>query len=680
MRQCRSILTGTLLCLSTVVSALPQSQGDRAHPLERYHASDYYSYNPQTLFDILARLPGITLGQQLDGREEIQLHGIDSRYVLLLINGQPLTGTALNSSLATRQIPASLVARVDIDRNARSDLYIGGGGGGTINVVLHDADAPALFKSSIAGPDLSQRQSLALRWQKGYHSFRAAFELSEQDQALTGIGQTATEQAAFKQSHRDDGASLLLNFNSLFNGLHPLRLYALYLNADEHTDLNGLHPLNTLNRDAITTSAINHAYRSDRTSQRVGGDIRFDINQLSLSTFFMLEQFDEHNTYALRLPSAVQQQQHTEDNRWHLGWQLQQNAYEHRWRTGLSLQHLQRTVSADSNAILSINNERNALAHNFQHNEYRISGFLLDRWQITPFTSFEAGVHMDNYWLQQDSYSSAKHKSINRAHWLPAFHLMHQLSGKTRLRLSVSQSTRQPELADRIPYDIRQDERIWRGNEYLKAETISSIDIGYEHNLRLRDSSLTDRDSGIYVRAFQRIIRDAIVLNASTETINGDIVHIFQPVNTDDFARLRGIEIDMELGIWSGGKLELGLGAYHSHINTEIPLPGQQRLPGQPDHMLRLGIEHRIKAWNLGFLWRWQDVTDQYLPNSTDYALQRRSALQQLDLYMGYEWQRWRVDMSAAISPDPAVRWQQEDQQQWIAQHWHTRLTLSGRF
>lgn len=680
MRQCRSILTGTLLCLSTVVVALPQSQGDRAHPLERYHASDYYSYNPQTLFDILARLPGITLGQQVDGREEIQLHGIDSRYVLLLINGQPLTGTSLNSSLATRQIPASLVARVDIDRNARGDLYVGGGGGGTINVILHDANAPAFFKSSFAGPDFSQRQSLALRWQKGYHSLRAAIEIAEQDQDLNGRGQTTNVQDTFKQLQRDDGASLLLNFDSLLNGLHPLRLYALYLNADERTDLNGLHPINTLNRDSFTSSAIDHTYHSDRTSQRIGGDVRFDLDEFSLSTFFMLEQFDEQNHFVLRLPSDVQQQQKTKDNRWHVGWQLQQNAYEHRWRTGLSLQNLQRTVSADSNAIISINNERNALAHNFQHDEYRISGFLLDRWQITPFTSFEAGVHMDSYWLNQDSYTSDKHKTINRTHWLPSFHLMHQLSGKTRLRLSISQSTRQPELADRIPYDVSQDDRVWRGNEYLKAETISSVDIGYEHNLRLRDSSLTDRDSGVYVRAFQRIIRDAIVLNANTETIDGDVVSVFQPINSEDFARLRGLEMDLELGIWQGGKFELGLGVYHSHISTQIPLPGQQRLPGQPDHMLRLGIEQRVDAWNLGFLWRWQDVTDQYLPSSSDYLLQRRSALQQLDLYMGYEWQRWRVDVSAAISPDPAVRWQQEDQQQWLNQHWHTRLTLSGRF
>src|SRR5690606_29711633 len=93
---------------SAAASAMPQTQGDRAYPQEVYAAADYQVYNPQTLYDLLQRLPGVTLGMQADGLEEIQLHGVDTRYLSLLINGLPVTGTGLNSSLLTRQIPASL--------------------------------------------------------------------------------------------------------------------------------------------------------------------------------------------------------------------------------------------------------------------------------------------------------------------------------------------------------------------------------------------------------------------------------------------------------------------------------------------------------------------------------------------------------------------------------------------
>src|SRR5690606_8081090 len=103
-------------------SAMPQTQGDRAYPQEVYAAADYQVYNPQTLYDLLQRLPGVTLGMQADGLEEIQLHGVDTRYLSLLINGLPVTGTGLNSSLLTRQIPASLVQSIEIDRSGRAEI------------------------------------------------------------------------------------------------------------------------------------------------------------------------------------------------------------------------------------------------------------------------------------------------------------------------------------------------------------------------------------------------------------------------------------------------------------------------------------------------------------------------------------------------------------------------------
>ncbi len=85
----RPALTAALLALvltlaSAAASAMPQTQGDRAYPQEVYAAADYQVYNPQTLYDLLQRLPGVTLGMQADGLEEIQLHGVDTRYLSLL--------------------------------------------------------------------------------------------------------------------------------------------------------------------------------------------------------------------------------------------------------------------------------------------------------------------------------------------------------------------------------------------------------------------------------------------------------------------------------------------------------------------------------------------------------------------------------------------------------------------
>lgn len=689
MHSGRLSVSGLLLglLLTAPASALPQSQGDRAYPLERYLASDYQRYNPQTLFDLLTRLPGITLGQQPDGREEVQLHGLDSRYLTLLINGQPLTGTAINSSLTTRQIPASLVARIEIDRNARADLYTGGGGAGTINVILHDSDSAPTLQLSAGGPLLSNREALSLRWESGPHALRLAAGHALERQQQNGDSEEDTRSGAFQLNSRERSHHLLLNYSGLLNQRHPLRLYALQLDADEDLSLQGLHPLNTLSSTSSGSGVQSLQQRLQRTSRRVGGDLRMSWRTLSLTAFAMAEDFrQQHHTGLQQLPLSAPlltatQQQDLHDRRLHAGWQLQQSAYEHRWRTGLSLQYLQRQTSSRYTHLLSTNNERNALPYDFTYDEYRLSFFLLDRWQLTPRTRFEAGFHVDTYDLYyRDTSALIRQDRLNDTHWLPSFHLQHQLSGSSRLRLSLSQSTRQPEIADRVPYEFRQDSRIWRGNPDLDAELVSSLDIGYEHNLRLRGSSRSDEASGVYVRLFQRIIRNAIVLQPGEELSNGQTFTVLQPQNTRDMARLYGAEADLELNVWGGSKLEAGVAAYLSSVHTRTPLPGSQRLPGQPDYLLRLGLRQQRGHWHYGLLWRWQGDTDQYLPQSREYSLQRRSALQQLDLYSGYQWRRWQTRLSASLSPEPAVSWQQNSSRQHLDRLWSLRVSLEGQF
>src|SRR5690606_29272416 len=155
--------------------------------------------------------------------------------------------------------------------------------------------------------------------------------------------------------------------------------------------------------------------------------------------------------------------------------------HEHRWSTGLSLQYLQRLAdSRGTEQVFSINNERTLLPHRFEYDELRLSYFLLDRWQITPDTRMEAGFHTDNYLLNNRNRSGERDSdTLTDTHWLPSFHLLHQLSGRSHLRLSMSQSVRQPDIADRMPYEYRQGDRLWRGNPDLDAETISSFDLSY---------------------------------------------------------------------------------------------------------------------------------------------------------------------------------------------------------
>lgn len=669
--------------LSLPAGAVPQTRHDRAYPQESYVAEDYHVYNPQTLFDLLQRLPGISLGQQADGREEIQLHGIDSRYLLLLINGQPLAGAALNNSLMTRQIPASLVQRIDIDRNARADLFTGGGGGGTINVILHDGFSPSGLQLSAGGPEFSHYQSAALNAVDSVskQAVRLAGEQRTERDRYDGYGSSAGQSGDFSGRLLEQQTAVLLSYNGLLNERHALRLYALHTEASDEYRRNGFYPLNTL----LTTPDTDNGQSSllDRRNQRLGGDVQLQWDRWHLQLFVMHETFRQQQSITLDGALPLQQQQEVRDQRLHTGWQLHQTGHEHRWSTGLSLQYLQRLAdSRGTEQVFSINNERTLLPHRFEYDELRLSYFLLDRWQITPDTRMEAGFHTDNYLLNNRNRSGERDSdTLTDTHWLPSFHLLHQLSGRSHLRLSMSQSVRQPDIADRMPYEYRQGDRLWRGNPDLDAETVSSFDLSYEYHPRLRGSSLRDRQHGNQLRLFQRRINNAILLQSGRITLDGTDVTLFSPENADGTALVRGLEADLTRPLpWTGMRAELGLAWYQTRFNTRQPLPDKQRLPGQPDYLLRLGVSQQISSLHYGLLWRMQGDTVQYLTNDSGYALQRRDALQQWDGFLEHHWRTWRAGISVAFTPEPATRYREPAAALQTDEHWQLRVSLSGQF
>lgn len=286
-RRLKPLLLMAALLVAHSAQSLPQSLNTVAYPQEVYLAEDFRYYAPQTLFDLLQRLPGVSLGWQPDGELEIQLHGLSSQYLTLLINGHPLLGGAGNSSLNTRQIPASLVHHIEIDRNSRADLDAGGGGGGTINVILNSADGGNRLQISAGGEALNAQLNGSAQLLSGESPLRLSAERRLARQHSEGFSRTPAGNGDWQEHSRELSRSLLFSFNSRLNNQHPLHLYALYLQADNHERLQGLHPLNspnTLQRPQLTDS--NTERNSERVTQRLGGNLRLNWQHLSLDAFF----------------------------------------------------------------------------------------------------------------------------------------------------------------------------------------------------------------------------------------------------------------------------------------------------------------------------------------------------------------------------------------------------------
>ena len=686
----KPLLLVAALLVTHHTRALPQPLNTVAYPQEIYLAEDFRYYAPQTLFDLLQRLPGVSLGWQPDGELEIQLHGLSSQYLALLINGHPLLGGAGNSSLNTRQIPASLVHHIEIDRNSRADLDAGGGAAGTINVVLHDAYSDNRIQVSGGGAALNAQLAASAQLMGGDSPLHLSAERRLARQDSEGFSRTPAGNDDWREHNRELSRSLLLSFDTLFNDRHPLHLYALYLQADNDDQLRGLHPLNSPSSQQTPQLTDTRTERdSERVTQRLGGNMRLNWQHLSLDAFFVAEQFDQDTRLSQNNPTSIAQTNQIDDSRYQFGWQLNETRNEHRWSIGLSMQQMKRVSGSLSNAILTSNSDRSGLPYNYDYKENRLSAFALDRWQLTPNTLFEAGVHMSTYELSQDSFSAEGDSGISTdTHWLPSFHLLHHLDSKRRLRLSMSQNTREPEITDRIPHEFRQGNTIWRGNGELEAELVSNIDIGYEHNFRANSSSHADRHSGLYLRAFQRIINQAILQTSSQEKDSDGItdIYVLRPKNSSGNAVLRGAELDMEFPLNDHRfSLELGGGVYRSDVQATTELPQRHRLSNQPDYMARIGLQQRVNdTWRHGICWRVQGGSEQTLPaplSADGYITQDTSDAQNLDLYTEYQWnRRWRGLATLNLTPgaSPFVRQDGIRQYQNLKPLWY--LTIQGQF
>ena len=658
--------------LSLPAGAVPQTRQDRAYPQESYAAEDYHAYAPQTVFDLLQRLPGVSLAQLPDGQSEIRLHGIDSRYLLLLINGQPLSGNSVHNTLLTRQIPASLVQRVDIDRNARADLFNGGGGGGTVNIILHDGFSPSGLQISASIPDRSHQQTGAVHL-LGHNILQAArlgAEQRTQHDERKGSTTDAAEPWSAEMTHQEQ--SVLLSYNGLLNDRHPIRLYALHLSANDDQNWQGISPFETNVLTGIAQAD------TERRHQRFGGDVQLQWDRWQLQLHLMHEQFRQTRIQTQSAALPLSQKQEISDQRLSAGWQLHQTGYEHKWTTGLNLHLMRRRTDYEDGAVLmsnalSLPTDRSLLAQQSSYDEIRISYFLLDRWQITPDTRLEAGFHTDNYLLRlNDENDSRNSDTRDNTHWLPSFHLLHQLDGRTHLRLSMSQSTRQPDIADRIPYEYRQAQHIWQGNPDLDAETITSFDLSYEYHPRQQGSSRSDRSRGNQLRVFQRRISNSILMQAESLNDQGESLTRFTPQNADGTVLVRGVEADIARQLpWDGARAEAGLGWYQTRAEAPLTLATQQFMPAQPEYLVRFGVSRQVNQWHVGMLWRMQGERDAYQPNAVTRTQQH------WDGYLERHWQHWRTGFTVAFKPETA---NQPTQWQDTQEHWHLRLTVGAQF
>lgn len=111
-------------------------------PTDVVTRSDIDRWQAKTVLDVLRRLPGVDISQSggMGQIASVYIRGTESRHVLILMDGVPVSRPNLSNDSNLYQIPISLIERIEYIRGPRSAVYGSGAIGGVINIITQSED------------------------------------------------------------------------------------------------------------------------------------------------------------------------------------------------------------------------------------------------------------------------------------------------------------------------------------------------------------------------------------------------------------------------------------------------------------------------------------------------------------------------------------------------------------
>lgn len=103
-----------------------------------------------TIDELLNQRAGVSSTVNVDGGSIFNLLGLDSRYILILKDGQPITGR-FNNRVDLSQISISRIEKVEITKGPGSALYGSDAMGGIINIITDNSKQNKIFNISARG-------------------------------------------------------------------------------------------------------------------------------------------------------------------------------------------------------------------------------------------------------------------------------------------------------------------------------------------------------------------------------------------------------------------------------------------------------------------------------------------------------------------------------------------------
>jgi Outer membrane cobalamin receptor protein len=127
-------------------------------PMDIVTRDDIDRWQAKNLNDVMRRLPGVDIAQYggMGQSSSLFIRGTETKQVLVLVDGIPMTRPGISNNPDLNQIPLSLVQRVEYIRGPRSAIYGSGAMGGVINIITHSDEEQSKISASMGSKGYQQ--------------------------------------------------------------------------------------------------------------------------------------------------------------------------------------------------------------------------------------------------------------------------------------------------------------------------------------------------------------------------------------------------------------------------------------------------------------------------------------------------------------------------------------------
>ncbi len=511
----RAILSGLFISTATFVIGFSNVSYANVSPtissnIDRYDAHFFMAYEPQTLYDILEKVPGansLLIAMNSAGENR----GFGSAGDQILINNKRVSGKENNIEKELANIQAQDVDYIELIRGTRSDLDVQSNGL-VINVLLKkDIDSSILWSmGSVKSTDLALKPNGSVIYSDGIGDLKYRFGLSHVV--------SPTEFTAIDQFTSPDQRLIHTNTRVREHWYKQDQFSAKleYLHSDKTSlQLNGLYEKVYL--DSVGTITIDNWITAEQENKSRVYDWGKDKWEISGDISHVL---DEDNQFKLLFISnkadaddKIWQVSLSEDQSTELDYQIprkylsSENVLRGNWKHQQDPRH-----SFDSGVEIAINKHDENMQfirqsgsdyHSTEFNkikETRYEAFLQYNFMLSSDINFQSGLVYERSTMAvatdlsvtSDTKSEVKSQSSRTFSYLkPRVNIRYDINDIYQMRFNYQRTVSQLALDDFVPWFNSYESRLEETNAQLKPEVRDELSLSFEKQWQVTDGSIT---------------------------------------------------------------------------------------------------------------------------------------------------------------------------------------------